>query len=171
MKWHHLSLLVMGGCLAFQCPAADPDKSVAQDVSAIYGQWRLVGASANIPVECRRVTLNIDPSGMMAERSSSSHGELFSLQARTHIHRQGSLYVLDLSRVRHNGEPDCQGQSASKVMKNLPNQLEFELSGNRLFHYIAGRDQGAYLRYERVAATPLTAGTADLDGSVDTASP
>jgi len=159
MKWLRLSLLVMGGCLAFQSLAADETDSASQDVSAIYGQWRLVGASGSIPVECRRVTLNIDPSGMMVERTSSPRGELFSLQAATRIHRQGSLYVLDLSRVRHNGEPDCQGQSASKIMKNLPNHLEFELSGNRLFHYLAGRDQGAYLRYERMAATPLTAQT------------
>lgn len=157
MKWCRLSLLVMGGCLAFQSLAAGVADPASRDVHAIYGQWRLVGASGDIPVECRRVTLNIDPSGMLVERTSSPKGELFSLQAATHISRQGSLYVLDLSRVRHNGEPDCQGQSASKVMKHLPNHLEFELSGNRLFHYIAGRDQGAYLRYERVAATPLTA--------------
>lgn len=171
MKWYHLGLLVMGGSLAYQSLAAGADENSSRDIHAIYGQWRLVGASGSIPVECRRATLDIDPSGMLVERTFSPHGELFSLQARTHIHRQGSLYVLDLSRVRHNGEPDCQGQSANKVMKQLPNQLEFELSGNRLFHYIAGRDQGAYLRYERVAATPLTAGTADLDGSVETASP
>ena len=159
MKWQRLSVLVMGMSLAFQSLAAGATDASAKDVSAIYGQWRLVGASGAIPVECRRVTLNIDPSGMLVERSSSPRGDLFSLQAATSIHRQGSLYVLDLSRVRHNGEPDCQGQSASKIMKSLPNHLEFELSGNRLFHYIAGRDQGAYLRYERVAATPLTAQT------------
>jgi len=46
MKWLRLSLLVMGGCLAFQSLAADETDSASQDVSAIYGQWRLWGRQA-----------------------------------------------------------------------------------------------------------------------------
>ena len=162
-RWGSWALLLC----ASHAMAADSTTSTKDEARPLYGEWRLVGASGPVPIECRRMSLQIDPAGMLVERAYSPQGQLFSLQARTHISRKGSVYVLALSQIRHNGEPDCQGQSASQVVKNLPSHLELELSGDRLFHYLAGRDGGAFLRYERVATPGMTAATSPIPGAID----
>ena len=145
--------------------AADSTTSTKDEARPLYGEWRLVGASGPVPIECRRMSLQIDPAGMLVERAYSPQGQLFSLQARTHISRKGSVYVLALSQTRHNGEADCQGQSASEVVKNLPSHFELELNGDRLFHYLAGRDGRAFLRYERMVPSGMAVATTPAAGS------
>ena len=161
-RWGSWALLLC----ASHAMAAEPEVATGNEVAQpLYGEWRLVGASGPVPVECRRMSLQIDPAGVLVTRAYSPEGQLFSLQARTHISRKGSVYVLALSQIRHNGEADCQGQSASEVVKNLPRHFELELNGDRLFHYLAGRDGGAFLRYERMVPSGMTVATTRGAGS------
>ena len=109
MRWQTwvLASLLLGssaGGQAVESPAGGA-KSAAQ--TAIFGHWRLVGASVNVPVDCRHSMLHITPDGYLAEQSQSPDGELFSFRAKAKIRQEGSRYLVTLGAPQHNGKPDC----------------------------------------------------------------
>ncbi len=151
MGWRLLVGIGLGAWMSMALAAESSSKA------ELYGQWRLVGGSVEIPVNCRRAELDISPSGVVSERTYSQLGELFALQAQASIAQQGSLYTLALRQIKHNGQPDCLGQEAEFVVRHLPATLQLEVNGDRLFHYLNGNRQGAYLRYERMGLEPQLA--------------
>lgn len=116
----------------------------------IYGEWKLVGASVAVPVNCRRTLMRISPDGYVSEQSQSARGELFSFRAQARIKQQGSRFLLTLSAPQHNGKPDCLGNPAHYISNNFLNSVHLQLNGNRLYHYLGDDPQTGYLRYERV---------------------
>ncbi len=150
------------GCRWLMCVGVSAWMSLAQAAeptpqSALYGQWRLVGGSIEVPVGCRRAELDITSAGVISERTYSEKGVLFAVQAQARIAQEGSLFTLALRQIRHNGQPDCMGQEADYVVRHLPATLRLEVQGDRLFHYLNGDRQGAFLRYERMGLEPQLA--------------
>jgi len=125
-------------------------RSSDQVSPSIYGEWKLVGASMAVPVNCRRTLMRISPDGYVSEQSQSAHGELFSFRAQARIKQQGSRFLLTLSSPHHNGKPDCLGNPARYISSNFLNSVHLQLNGNRLYHYLGSDQQAGYLRYERV---------------------
>ena len=125
-----------------------PDVAVSS--SSIYGEWKLVGASVAVPVNCRRTLLRISPDGYVSEQSQSAQGELFSFRAQARIKQQGSRFFLTLSSPQHNGKPDCLGNPARYIIRNFLNSVQLQLNGNRLYHYLGDDQPTGYLRYERM---------------------
>ena len=117
--------------------------------AAIFGHWRLVGASVNVPVDCRHSVLHITPDGYLAEQSQSPDGELFSFRAKAKIRQEGSRYFVTLGTPHHNGKPDCLGNSADTIEANFLPQMHLQVSGNRLYHYLGANSEQGYLRYIR----------------------
>lgn len=158
MGWRWLVSLGLAAWMGL-AQAAEPtsQSAVTASEAALFGQWRLVGGSVEVPVGCRRAELDISSSGIVSERTYSEQGDLFALQALASIARQGSLYTLALRQIRHNGQPDCMGREAEYVVQHLPATWQLEVHGDRLFHYLSGDRQGAFLRYERMGLEPQLA--------------
>lgn len=140
--------------LVLFCDTATAAESVLASTTkpapvSIYGQWRLVGASVDVPVKCRHSVLHITQDGYFAEQSHSSKGEFFSFRSKARIQQEGSRYLLTLSPPRHNGKPDCLGNSASDISNNFQVRMHLQVSGDRLFHYIGSNSEQGYLRYVR----------------------
>ena len=157
MRWQTwvLASLLLGssaGGQAVESPAGGA-KSAAQ--TAIFGHWRLVGASVNVPVDCRHSMLHITPDGYLAEQSQSPDGELFSFRAKAKIRQEGSRYLVTLGAPQHNGKPDCLGNSANKIETNFLPQMHLQVSGNRLYHYLGPNSEQGYLRYVRQPLAPV----------------
>ena len=146
--WAFCSLILFGNtATAAESVLASPPKSAS---ASIYGQWRLVGASVDVPVKCRHSVLHITQDGYFAEQSHSPAGEFFSFRAKARIQQEGSRYLLTLSPPQHNGKPDCLGNPARYISSNFLNSVHLQLNGNRLYHYLGSDQQAGYLRYERV---------------------
>ena len=147
-------LLIIGCCwfTASGMVRANEAQSKSDGVVSplIYGDWKLVGASVAVPVNCRRTLMRISPDGYVSEQSQSVHGELFSFRAQARIKQQGSRFLLTLSAPQHNGKPDCLGNPARYISSNFLNSVHLQLNGNRLYHYLGDDPQTGYLRYERV---------------------
>ena len=145
--WAFCSLILFGNtATAAESVLASPPKSAS---ASIYGQWRLVGASVDVPVKCRHSVLHITQDGYFAEQSHSPAGEFFSFRAKARIQQEGSRYLLTLSPPQHNGKPDCLGNSASDISNNFQARMHLQVSGDRLFHYIGSNSELGYLRYVR----------------------
>ncbi len=150
MKWQ---LWAFCSLVLFGDTAAAADSIIASQSkltsAPIYGQWRLVGASVDVPVKCRHSVLHITQDGYFAEQSHSPDGEFFSFRAKARIQQEGSRYLLTLSPPEHNGKPDCLGNSAREISDNFQARMHLQVSGDRLFHYIGATSEQGYLRYAR----------------------
>lgn len=116
-----LSLIALASC-ASHSPSAP--------AQALVGTWVPQQAQpADLPAACRSASIVVD-ADTITHRSGS-----LSVVARYSAVRNGSLYTVTQTPLKHSGSENCQGFAASYVLEHFAPTLEMEASGDRMRMY------------------------------------